>query len=153
VDGEVVEGDVPAVNFYGRTTVPVRFVSETLGATVGWDAATWTVSVESPPTGERERERAFEFIAGLEKNVDARSKLEAQALADMKVQLVALSPSQLDATFGPPDARVLLGRGPMARLHVHAVLDVAERICDRVAIIDRGQSESGGLHSNSAGGQ
>lgn len=45
VNGVAVQGDVPAINFRGRTMVPVRFVSEALGATVGWDAATWTASI------------------------------------------------------------------------------------------------------------
>lgn len=45
VNGRVVRGEVPAINFHGRTMVPVRFVSEALGATVGWDEATWTASI------------------------------------------------------------------------------------------------------------
>jgi len=45
VDGQEVSGDVPAINFYGRTLVPVRFVSEALGAEVDWDQATETALI------------------------------------------------------------------------------------------------------------
>ena len=46
VNGEIVESDVPAINFHGRTLVPIRFVSEALGAEVGWDPQQWVASVE-----------------------------------------------------------------------------------------------------------
>jgi hypothetical protein len=37
--------DVPAKTINGRTMVPVRFIAESLGCTVGWDEATKTVSI------------------------------------------------------------------------------------------------------------
>ena len=37
--------DVPAKIIGGRTMVPVRFIAETLGCTVGWDEKTKTVSI------------------------------------------------------------------------------------------------------------
>jgi hypothetical protein len=37
--------DVPARTINGRTMVPVRFIAETLGCTVGWDEETRTVSI------------------------------------------------------------------------------------------------------------
>lgn len=39
--------DVPAKLINGRTMVPVRFIAETLGCTVGWDEKTKTVSITS----------------------------------------------------------------------------------------------------------
>lgn len=45
VDGREVQGDTPAVVLNGRTMVPVRFVSEALGATVNWDAANQTINI------------------------------------------------------------------------------------------------------------
>ncbi|NOU99436.1 copper amine oxidase N-terminal domain-containing protein [Paenibacillus planticolens] len=48
VDGKEVQGDVPAVNFYGRTVVPIRFVSEALGAKVEWNSETNTASITTP---------------------------------------------------------------------------------------------------------
>ncbi|UMZ74702.1 copper amine oxidase N-terminal domain-containing protein [Natranaerofaba carboxydovora] len=47
VDGESVEGDVPAVNLEGRTMVPLRFVSEAMGADVDWDEETETAIVST----------------------------------------------------------------------------------------------------------
>lgn len=45
VNGEAVTLDVPAQIRNGRTLVPVRFISEALGATVHWDSATRLVSI------------------------------------------------------------------------------------------------------------
>ena len=47
LDGVVVESDVEAyINEDGRTMVPVRFVSEALGASVTWDATSARVTIE-----------------------------------------------------------------------------------------------------------
>jgi len=56
VNGQEVASDVPAVNFYGRTMVPVRFVAEALGYSVGWDEETWTASLTDITEEERYRE-------------------------------------------------------------------------------------------------
>lgn len=45
VSGRTVALAVPATVVQGRTLVPLRFVSEALGAQVGWDQATQTVTV------------------------------------------------------------------------------------------------------------
>ena len=45
VNGEVTELDVPARLVDGRTLVPLRFVSEALGAQVKWDDPTQTVTI------------------------------------------------------------------------------------------------------------
>jgi len=45
VNGEEVVIDVPAEITNDRTFVPLRFVSENLGATVGWDGTTRTVAI------------------------------------------------------------------------------------------------------------
>jgi hypothetical protein len=47
VDGKVIQGDVPAVNFFGRTLVPIRFVSDALGARVEWNNDTNTATITS----------------------------------------------------------------------------------------------------------
>lgn len=45
VNDEAKEMDTTAVNVEGRVLVPVRYVSEALGATVEWDAATKTADI------------------------------------------------------------------------------------------------------------
>jgi copper amine oxidase-like protein/Big-like domain-containing protein len=50
VDGRSVYLDVPAVSYGGRTMVPLRFISEALGADVDWQSASRTVSITSPST-------------------------------------------------------------------------------------------------------
>lgn len=46
VDGMEVEFDVPPVIKGGRTLIPVRAISNALGATVEWDAVTRTVTIK-----------------------------------------------------------------------------------------------------------
>lgn len=45
IDGKEVKLDVPARTAADRTLVPLRFVSEALGADVSWDAGTKTVTI------------------------------------------------------------------------------------------------------------
>jgi len=45
VNGGALQPDVPPQVISGRTLVPVRFVAEALGASVGWDEASQTVTV------------------------------------------------------------------------------------------------------------
>ncbi len=47
VNGREVLMDVPAMTMSGSTMVPLRFVGETLGAEVRWDAATQTVMIQT----------------------------------------------------------------------------------------------------------
>lgn len=47
VDGRPVTLDVPAMIIGGRTLVPLRFISESLGARVDWNAAARTVLITS----------------------------------------------------------------------------------------------------------
>lgn len=51
VNGQEVEGEVPAIIMDGRTLVPLRAISEALGADVQWDASTNTVHIVLFPTG------------------------------------------------------------------------------------------------------
>lgn len=48
VNGKEVALDVPAKAERGRVVVPLRFIAQALGCNVGYDAATGTVTVESP---------------------------------------------------------------------------------------------------------
>src|SRR5579871_4714840 len=48
INGREVTLDVPAMTIAGRTMVPLRFVSETLGAQVEWNDRTRTVSIDTP---------------------------------------------------------------------------------------------------------
>ena len=72
VNGQVIEIDVPATIVNGRTMVPARFIAESLGAEVGWEGETSTVTiktvgipkpepVEPAPVPERE-EISIHFI-------------------------------------------------------------------------------------------
>lgn len=52
VNGSPVTLDVPAMIIGGRTLVPLRFISESLGAGVQWDAAARTVLIFSGQAGQ-----------------------------------------------------------------------------------------------------
>ncbi len=52
VNGRAVLLDVPALIVGGRTLVPLRFVSEAMGARVDWDAATRSVFITSSPVAQ-----------------------------------------------------------------------------------------------------
>lgn len=47
IDGKQVESDVPPQNINGRVLVPIRVISEYLGAKVDWDKNNNSVSIES----------------------------------------------------------------------------------------------------------
>ena len=51
VNDRAVMLDVPAQLLGGSTYMPVRFPAEAFGATVGYTAATQTVTIELPPAG------------------------------------------------------------------------------------------------------
>lgn len=50
INGQTVVGDVPAQIIQDRTMVPIRLVSENLGATVDWVAASRTVKITTSAT-------------------------------------------------------------------------------------------------------
>lgn len=47
LDGKNVSSDVPAVNYEGRSLVPIRVISEGLGAKVDWDGKTETATIST----------------------------------------------------------------------------------------------------------
>lgn len=47
VNSEIVKFDTKAEIYFDRTFVPLRFVSEALGATVGWNGETRTVTIDT----------------------------------------------------------------------------------------------------------
>lgn len=49
VDGMPVQGDTPAVVLNGHTMVPLRLISQAMGATITWDEARQTAQVNTTP--------------------------------------------------------------------------------------------------------
>ena len=62
VDGKDVTLDVPAQIVNSRTLVPVRFISESLGANVGWNGETRTVTVDMASSNLRTFDDETEFV-------------------------------------------------------------------------------------------
>src|SRR5438128_1449904 len=50
VNGRIVSLDVPAMTIAGNTMVPLRFVSESIGAVVAWDNRRQIVNIETGET-------------------------------------------------------------------------------------------------------
>lgn len=50
INGKQVTLAIPSQTINGRTMVPLRFVSESLGAMVRWEAKTWSIYIDNAPT-------------------------------------------------------------------------------------------------------
>lgn len=48
VNGQRVQGAVPAINFHGSTLIPLRAAVEAIGAKVEWDANSFTATITAP---------------------------------------------------------------------------------------------------------
>lgn len=71
VDGKTVTLDVPPVIDNGSTLVPLRFVSERLGAEVSWDSETKTASIEYSEQMIKARELYGHAVEGEDKVLGA----------------------------------------------------------------------------------
>ena len=65
VDGKIVTFDTQAILQESRTMVPLRFISETLGVTVDWEAATRTVTITTNQEVANENFIEPKFQAGV----------------------------------------------------------------------------------------
>lgn len=63
VNGQSVALDVPAMMYRGSTMVPLRFVSESLGADVRWNDATQTVSIFTNGTPTTDQPAVLQSVA------------------------------------------------------------------------------------------
>lgn len=96
VNGKEVTLDVPPTVIKNRTLVPIRFISEALGAKVDWDAATRTITIRVPDAVALKEKLAEvrEELAQLQKTIlekakEMQDKLEAseKEVEDLKKEL------------------------------------------------------------------
>jgi hypothetical protein len=96
VNGKTVSGEVPGINMDGTTLVPLRVVSEALGAQVEWDQATATASVTlaaqpvSPKPGEADQQQEDAEKNELLKKLDqlsGKALKYAEQLADLRERI------------------------------------------------------------------
>ncbi|RKL63250.1 copper amine oxidase N-terminal domain-containing protein [Thermoanaerobacteraceae bacterium SP2] len=97
-NGSKVELDVPAKVVKGRTLVPVRFVSDALGALVEWDAQNQTVNIT------QRSELELQAIAQVEKYLSLLNRAVSEGVSDEEWKGI-LSPDAIDSGYGI-DARV-----------------------------------------------
>ncbi|KKM12453.1 hypothetical protein SY88_03350 [Clostridiales bacterium PH28_bin88] len=97
-NGEAVELDVPAKIIRGRTLVPVRFVSEALGAKVLWDSKNQVVSIH------QRNELELQAIEQVKKYLSMLDKAVGGGLEDEEWESI-LSEAAIKSGYGI-DARV-----------------------------------------------
>jgi hypothetical protein len=102
INGKEVTLDVPPTVIKNRTLVPIRFISEALGATVDWDAATRTITIRVPDAIALKEKLAEvrEELAQLQKTIlekakELQDKLEAseKEVEDLKKEIQDLKAS------------------------------------------------------------
>lgn len=74
VDGKRVEGEVPGINMRGTTLVPLKVVSEALGATTLWDQSSSTVSVITDRADPKDKSIRSEDMEALGKGTSAERR-------------------------------------------------------------------------------
>lgn len=109
VDGRNVALDVPAMTMRGRTMVPLRFVSEALGADVAWNAGTQTVMIDTngaPTTASASRNRRFQaYRSDGQAGVRSDRQYTRNARRDV-VPSGTVVPVKLDEELSSKDTRV-----------------------------------------------
>lgn len=101
IDGVKVVGDVPAVILNGRTMVPLKVISEKLGANVSWDSSTYTVNLKSASNGNtdtsmiEDRLRIAEFYSMLD-NFGAQLSAYADMISYFNIQYYNSSKFDVD---------------------------------------------------------
>lgn len=119
VDGSPVafEGDVPAhvVLSRGRTLVPLRFVSEAMGAQVAWDQESFTVSVTTQTAQDERRLAAIESTTSeLRREVDDLRRIVNELLNERPTTVVEkVQPSVVGilAVMSYPGAEETMSQG------------------------------------------
>jgi hypothetical protein len=116
VDGREVRGDVPAVNLDGRTMVPLRFVSEALGATADWDQASYTAIIRSRAAaqGMKEGFHVSDASVGIMPAIvltkkDIYGHVPGQGMVFLEVGLLIKNFSQSEIWISPEAFPVMIG--------------------------------------------
>ncbi|MBE7052939.1 MAG: hypothetical protein E7391_01535 [Ruminococcaceae bacterium] len=101
VNGKDVTLDVPAQIVNSRTLVPVRFISESLGANVGWEDATKTVTVDLAKNNVRTFDDEAEFLITKDnENVTYSDKFDGRVGGGGGSKLALSISSEEDHTSG-----------------------------------------------------
>lgn len=93
VNGKPITLDVPPIIQNGRTLVPLRFVSETIGASVNWDDKTRSITITMPDIESLRNEISSredkitelnKEIEELQKSIEGKNSLIAQKEEEIK---------------------------------------------------------------------
>lgn len=98
LNGQKLQGDVPAIMFEGRTLVPLRLVTEALGVSLEWDGSTNTIKMKgdfSPAELEKTRTELGITRAQL---ADANGKIQQanSEIENLKAQLAQADQAKKD---------------------------------------------------------
>jgi len=116
IDGREIASDVPPIIMDGRTLVPIRVISESLGADVIWDGTTYTVTVESKRSSTEQRDGFYltdRNLGLMTAFVELSDRVGTQSARAghkfMTVMLVLKNFSQTDFWVGPDTFWVTIG--------------------------------------------
>lgn len=105
LNGRPVATDVPAVNFHGRTVVPLRALAELLGLDVQFDAATNTAHLRSGPPSDSAAPVAQSTRAQVTRVIDGDTVqvawLSGLALPSDRVRLIGVDTPESTTTVEP----------------------------------------------------
>ncbi|MDR0838961.1 MAG: copper amine oxidase N-terminal domain-containing protein [Oscillospiraceae bacterium] len=147
--------DVPPVTIGGSVLVPVRFVSQTIGATVGWDQSAKTVIIVDPYTLLAADKSTYTILDKLLKWEAATGNTETSATVDFDLSIDdgdAEVNLPVDATIDVISSGTTIDATVKAKADIGAILGTAIPGVSASADIDAEillNSESGlfGLHS------
>lgn len=106
VNGQPLQSDVPAVNFFGRTVLPLRTVAEAAGMDVQWDLVSITATLTSRFTVDEfnglqsENTRLSTELDAAKRDTDSANTKLATAQAEIK-RLTATAPVLVNPTPDP----------------------------------------------------
>jgi N-acetylmuramoyl-L-alanine amidase len=102
VNGELMDWDVVAKVVSGRTYVPVRFLAESLGGTVGWNEATKTVDVCLPNVTAQIAEACAPIIPYTDQDLELLARLiQAEAGSEPLEGMLAVGAVVVNRVLDP----------------------------------------------------
>lgn len=113
VDGESVALDIPARIVNDRTFIPLRFISENMGASVGWDEDTRLITIEENADGGTDTEERQDMNeTGKWKGITVGTKGDRQPKVETDPDIVAVISAGADkftqASFEDEEAGISL---------------------------------------------
>lgn len=106
VNGQTVQLDVPAKIVQGRTVVPLRFISESLGARVQWLGESRTVLINNADAGSGDTNTSSSTGSNSTQTVAGSSWTGSWDLGYDEIMILTQSGNQVSGTYGNDRGRI-----------------------------------------------